>query len=150
MAFAHNQALSDLARSLFRQLDETEFDVRVNIARVSRAEDSVYIPDLIVLPAHLRELYNLRRNDLEVYEAPLPLVVEIWSPSTGDYDIDAKIPTYRQRGDLEIWRLHPYERSLIAWRRQLDGTYTESIHHTGSIRPAFLPNVTIDLDRLFA
>ena len=150
MAFEHNRAISRLARQLFRQLDESEYDVRVNRARVSRSDDAVYIPDLIVLPIALTELYELRRGALEIYDAPLPLVVEVWSPSTGGYDIDAKIPTYRHREDHEVWRLHPSGPSLRVWRRQPDGTNAESVHHAGTIQPAFLPRVTIDLDALFA
>jgi Uma2 family endonuclease len=77
-------------------------------------------------------------------------VVEVWSPSTGGYDIDAKIPEYRRRGDLEIWRLHPFEKTLAAWRRQPDGSYTELILQGGTVQAVALPNVTIDLDALFA
>ena len=29
-----------------------------------------------------------RAGRLEVYDDPMPLVVEVWSPSTGDYDVD--------------------------------------------------------------
>ncbi len=86
---------------------------------------------------------------LELYDEPMPLVVEIWSPSTGAYDVDTKLIEYQRRGDLEIWRIHPYERTLIAWRRQADGTYTETIYTSGLVQAAFLPNVTIDLDSLF-
>ena len=60
---------------------------------------------------------------LEVYDQPLPLVVEVWSRSTGDYDVEEKLAVYQQRGDLEIWRIHPYERTLTAWRRLPDGSY---------------------------
>jgi Uma2 family endonuclease len=80
----------------------------------------------------------------------LPLVVEVWSPSTGGYDIDAKIPEYRRRGDLEIWRLHPFEKTLTAWGRQPDGSYTKRVFQGGTVQPVGLPNVTIDLDALFA
>jgi Uma2 family endonuclease len=76
-------------------------------------------------------------------------VVEVWSPSTGDYDVDAKLPVYQQRGDLEIWRIHPYERTLTAWRRQPNGSYQETIHREGVVKPAALPGVAIDLGPLF-
>lgn len=40
------------------------------------------------------ELLQAHRGsyELEVYDTPLPLVVEVWSPSTGSYDVDAKVP----------------------------------------------------------
>ena len=95
----------------------------------------------------------MRRFETAPYSAifsdPLPLVVEVWSPSTGDYDVDAKLPVYQQRGDLEIWRIHPYERTLTAWRRQPDGSYQETIHREGMVKPAALPGVAIDLGALF-
>ena len=78
------------------------------------------------------------------------MVVEVWSPSTGGYDVDAKLPEYQRRGDLEIWRLHPYERTQTVWRRRADGSCDESAYHGGTIEPLGLPGVTIDLDALFA
>ena len=77
------------------------------------------------------------------------LVVEIWSPSTGTYDVDTKLSEYQQRGDLEVWRIHPYERTLTAWRRQPDGSYAMTLYDGGAIQPAALPSVTIEIDRLF-
>ena len=76
-------------------------------------------------------------------------MVEVWSPSTGDYDVDAKLPVYQQRGDREIWRIHPYERTLTSWLRQPDGSYQETLHRGGIVALVALPGVTIDLDELF-
>ena len=85
---------------------------------------------------------------LAIFSDPLPLVVEIWSPSTGDYDVDAKLPVYQQRGDLEIWRIHPYERTLTSWWRQPDGSYQEALQRDDTITPVTLPGVIIDLGAL--
>jgi Uma2 family endonuclease len=79
----------------------------------------------------------------------MPLVVEVWSPSTGDTDVTDKLRECQERGDVEIWLLHPYERTLTAWRRQPDGSYTETHNTGGIVRPASLPGVAIDLDTLF-
>jgi Uma2 family endonuclease len=106
------------------------------------------MPDLMVVPAAYSE--EIRdRPVLAIFSDPLPLVVEVWSPSTGDYDVDAKVPVYQQRGDLEIWRIHPYERTLTTWIRQSDGSYLESTYREGIIHPVALAGVTIDLDELF-
>ena len=75
------------------------------------------------------------------------MVVEIWSPSTGRYDINEKLPDYQQRGDLEIWYVHPMSARLTAWRRRPDGTYSESVYRGGIVRPESLPGVAIDLER---
>jgi Uma2 family endonuclease len=77
-------------------------------------------------------------------------VVEIWSPSTGDYDVDEKIPEYQRRGDQEIWRIHYFERTLTAWRHQPDGSYLEAEVNDRTVAPVAFPWVTIDLDAVFA
>jgi Uma2 family endonuclease len=74
----------------------------------------------------------------------------VWSPSTGAYDIAGKLPEYRRRGDAEIWYVHPYERTLTAWRRQEDGSYTETVYHEDEVvEVASLPGVRITLAELF-
>ena len=55
-----------------------------------------------------------RPDVVEFDDQPLPLVVEIWSPSTGT---DTKFAEYRRRADAEVWRLHPFARTLTQWRR---------------------------------
>jgi hypothetical protein len=76
-------------------------------------------------------------------------VAEVWSSSTGNYDTDTRIPVYMQRGDLEVWRIHPYERTLTAWVRQPDGRYEETLNREGVIALSALPGVTIGMDDLF-
>ena len=148
MSAAHNETNIRLASWLFLQLDQKEFRVRCNAGHVRRSAERYYIPDVAVLPTAL-VLPQLPQRTLEVYRDPLPLVVEIWSPSTGDYDIEVKLVEYQRRGDLEIWRIHPFDRTLTAWRRQPDGSYSESHFAGGVVRPVALPNVSIDLDTLF-
>jgi hypothetical protein len=41
-------------------------------------------------------------------------------------------------------------RTLTAWRRQDDGSYTEALYAGGIIELPALPNIRIDLDALFA
>ena len=107
-----------------------------------------FLPDVMVVPtAYGEDIRDL--PVLAIFSEPLPLVVEVWSPSTGDYDVDAKMPVYQQRGDAEIWRIHPYEQTLTRWVRQPDGSYRETVHRGGAITPVALPGVTIDLDALF-
>lgn len=151
VSFAHSHVIAELGYLLLQQLDRQEYTVRIDSGRVRRSSASYFLPDVVVIPAELvrRELAR-RPNALEVYAIPLPLVVEVWSPSTGEYDVESKLPEYQQRGDLEIWRVQPYERTLTAGRRQPDGSYVETLYAGGSVVPASLPNVTIDLDTLFA
>jgi Uma2 family endonuclease len=147
MTFRHGQIPMLLGHFLLSQLDRDAYQV-VSELRVRRSSATVFVPDLMVVPAAYTE--EIRdRPVLAIFSDPLPLVVEVWSPSTGDYDVDAKLPVYQQRGDLEIWRIHPYQRTLTAWRRQPDGSYQETIHREGVVQPAALPGVAIDLGALF-
>ena len=148
MAHGHNRAQRRLMYQLVRQLDEDEFVVSVEAGHVARPATSSYIPDLFVIPADQLAAYERRPRALEVFRNALPLVVEIWSPSTGDYDVDEKVPEYMARGDREIWRLHPFARKLKAWRRRDDGTYDEVELTGGTVELHALPGVRIDLDAL--
>jgi Uma2 family endonuclease len=135
---------------LYTQLDRDEFYLRTQHARLRVSADTYYVPDIAVIPAPTEEALYANPRSLDAYPGPLPLVVEIWSPSTGDYDINEKLSDYQQRGDREIWYVHPYKRTLTVWRRQPDGTYVELTYRDGIIRPAELPGVAIDLATLFA
>ena len=148
MVLGHERAQYGLAYQLLAQLDPDEYEIRAGAGRVASAT-SYYIPDVFVLPtAHLAALSGQERV-FHFYREALPLVVEVWSPSTGPYDIDEKIPEYLARGDLEIWRLHPFARTLKAWRRREDGGYDEVEFTGGTIELHALPGVTVDLDALF-
>jgi Uma2 family endonuclease len=148
MTEEHNEAAGELYFQLRQQLARSQFQVRTNAGHVRRSAESYYIPDVFVVPAGLARAQR-GTHELEVYAAPLPLIVEVWSRSTGDFDVETKLPEYQRRGDQEIWRLHPYERTLTAWRRQPDGSYTVSLYTGGTVQPSALPGVTIDLDSLF-
>ena len=149
MTAAHNWLEVKLGFMLMSQLDRSAYHVRIDSGRVRRPQKTYFIPDVFVVPmALVAPLLNLQ-DVLEVYDQPLPLVVEVWSRSTGEYDVDEKLAVYQQRGDLEIWRIHPYERTLTAWRRLPDGSYDETIHHEGVVSPTALPSVEIDLAALF-
>jgi Uma2 family endonuclease len=149
MTAAHNSLEMQLGFMLMSQLDWSVFQVRVDAGRVRRPEATYFIPDIFVVPTALVAPLLKLQDVLEVYDQPLPLVVEVWSRSTGEYDVEEKLAVYKQRGDLEIWRIHPYERTLTAWRRLPDGSYDETIHHEGVVSPTALPGIEIDLTVLF-
>jgi Uma2 family endonuclease len=149
MTAEHNEVAYELGLRLGTQLDRSRYHVRVSMGHVRRSSESYYIPDVFVIPNELFQRARGRPNSLETYTAPLPLVIEVWSPSTGDYDVDSKLPEYQARGDLEIWRVHPFDRTLTAWRRQADGSYSMSEYAGGVVQPVPLPGVATDLDNLF-
>jgi Uma2 family endonuclease len=146
MSFRHNKVAFYLGLALANQLDWNVYVVNVNGDRARVSSRAYFIPDVVVIPVAYQQPLDPR--SLGAYADPLPLVVEIWSPTTGGYDIEAKLPAYQQRGDLEIWFIHPYERTLIAWRRQPDASYTHDVYEGGEVPAASLSGVSIDLDTL--
>lgn len=150
MTQAHNEASIRIAAALLRQLDPHAFRVRNDAGRVRTATDSYYIPDVFVFPAEHADTVRGRTDILEVYDQPLPLVVEVWSPSTGDYDQREKLEGYRRRGDAEIWLVHPFERTVTRWVRGGDGGYVEQQQTAGTVTCSALPGVAVDFDAIFA
>lgn len=150
MTFRHNHYSVHLGHQLLNALDLNVYDVRIDNGRVSRTDVTYFIPDVLVLPLRIAEHLFDVSDRLEVYPDPLPFIAEIWSPSAGDYDIDAKFDEYKRRGDLEIWRVHPFERRVTAWTRRPEGQYDEHTYEGGVVPLTGLPGVVIDLDRLFA
>jgi Uma2 family endonuclease len=147
MPFRHGQIRLLLGHLQLSQLDRTQFQV-VSELRVRRSSATVFMPDLMVVPTSYSE--EIRDSPiLAIFSDPLPLVVEVWSPSTGDYDVDAKVSVYQQRGAKEIWRIHPYERTLTTWIRQADGSYLETTYRESIVHPVALAGVKIDLGELF-
>ena len=150
ISWEHGDVAITLVLMVGGQLDRRHYRLRSNHGRLRHGGASYFIPDVAVIPTALGRDLRGHPDRLEVYEGPLPLVVEIWSPSTGGYDVSVKLARYRERGDEEIWYLHPFDRTLTAWRRQPDGTYQKSIHRGEVVHPVALPGVAIDLDELFA
>jgi Uma2 family endonuclease len=150
MTTEHNYAQRELDGELRRQLDRHLYAVSSNGTRLRISTGTYYVPDICVIPKEL-ERRKLREapSRLEVYDEPMPLVVEVWSPSTGEYDVEVKLREYQQRRDLEIWRIHPYERTLTAWRLHAGGRYREELFRDGRVQLAALPNVSIELASLF-
>lgn len=148
MSMRHDNVATYLGVALATQLDRDEYRVNINGGKTRYTARNYYIPDVVVIPATYQYPFDHDLQAFNAYADPLPFVAEVWSPSTGNYDIAAKLPVYQQRGDREIWYLHPYEHPLTAWRKQPNGMYAEE-HYTGGIVPVLsLPGVTIDLDAL--
>lgn len=110
MGRGHASANSALAIEIGVQLRGLPFQVVTKAPALQLVDGEHYfMPDACVVPHELRGLRNIRPAGLWTIAEALPLVVEVWSPSTGHYDTGAKFAEYRARGDEEIWRIHPYE-----------------------------------------
>jgi Uma2 family endonuclease len=148
MSMMHEDVSFHLGYLLQRQLDRREYRVYVNGGRTRRSDRYFFIPDVAVVPAAIVLPFRSDPRSFNAFAEPLPLVVEVWSRTTGHYDFVVKLQAYRERGDAEIWFAHPYERTLTVWRKQPDGTYTEVLYHGGIVPVVSLPSVTIDFDEL--
>ena len=149
MTQEHNAIAGLLAYLLQSQLPLGAYRVLSNSSRLRTAAGNAYVPDVVVVPFTLAKSKG-GTGDLETYDEPLPFVAEVWSPSTGTYDIDTKLPDYFARGDEVVWRVHPYEKSVRAYTRNARGSYGVTEHSSGQIPIASLPGVSVDLAVLFS
>jgi Uma2 family endonuclease len=104
----------------------------------------------MVVPEYYGDALRNQPDRLAIFDRTSPFVAEVWSVSTGGYDVKAKLPVYMQRGDAEIWLIHPYEKTVTCWPRRPDGTYHASEHGAGVIELAALSGVVINVAELFA
>lgn len=149
MSFGHNEAARELADQLIRQLPKEMYRIFQNRGHLRAPNGATYTPDVAIVPMSLMAKLRIDPTQFEVYDEPVPFLAEVWSPKTGTYDIDSKFPAYRLRGDAEIWRIHPFQRTLTVWRRP-DGQYERTEIQENTVRLHVLPEVIIHLDFLFS
>jgi len=150
MTADHNQLMNVVGVLLGAQVHGPGYVIRIDSGYLRAPGGSFYRADVAVIPrTHFESARDRSPQGIEIYDEAISLVVEVWSPSTGDYDVETKLPEYQRRGDAEIWRLHPYERTLTTWRRQADGSYSETVYREGVVEPIALPGVRINLADLF-
>ena len=150
MTMEHNWSSAALLSRLAVSLHGQPVQVLMNAPSLQLVDGEHYfIPDVCVVPNSLRQPRSNHPTGLETIATAIPFVVEVWSPSTGEYDMETKFAEYKARGDREIWRVHPYEMTVTAWRRQPEGSYSETAYTEGEIPVVSLPGVSIPFDILF-
>jgi Uma2 family endonuclease len=147
---AHDWAAMNLVRPLLLQLDPGQHRISIDHARLRVSAGTYFIPDVVVIPTRLILPLLDDPKGLNAHAEPLPLVVEVRSPSTGRRDLRVKLAGYQRRGDLEIWFIHPIERTVTTWVRQPDGSYLETVYREGTIQLTALPGAAIEVRALFA
>lgn len=109
---------------------------------VQFSEHDVVQPDIIVV---LND--NKIITQAKIKGSP-DLVVEILSPSTTKRDEGLKKELYEQNGVPEYWVVDPDEKAVRKFL--LDGgSYSEAQRHTDSITFNGLPNVSVDLTKVW-
>ncbi len=109
MTYAHLYVAELLMDALSDQTDRREYRVATDAPRLRSSTGNYDTPDVCAFPrALLDQAFRENPRRFQVFDEPMPLVAEVWSPATSDYDVETKIPEYRRRGYLAIWVLHPY------------------------------------------
>jgi Uma2 family endonuclease len=101
-------------------------------------------PDLIYVSN--ARLHQLRGNRSE---GPPDLVAEVASPSTKRRDLGDKLRLYARFGVLEYWFVDGSEAVFLGYRF-VDGEPVPITHDDRTFRSLVLPELTIDLEALFA
>lgn len=94
MTAEHNQAARLLGRLLDRQLELAHSTADTGTTRLRLSSGSCYEPDVCVIPMAAVRRLRERPGTFEVYEEPMPLVAEVWPPSTGAYNVEQKRRDY--------------------------------------------------------
>ena len=92
VTWGHTAIASLLGVFLQNQLDLDEYRVFFE-GRVRRPADTIFLPDVFVVPTAFGEPFR-NVQTLAIFSDPLPLIVEVWSASTGDYDVETRLPVY--------------------------------------------------------
>ncbi len=121
------------------------FDVR--LPRSGEADeliDTVVQPDVLVA-------CDLSKLDERGMRGAPDWIAEILSPSTASHDQVVKLPTYERAGVLEVWLVHPADRTLSIYRLE-GGRYGRPtiLGLAGRTTISAIRGVSIDLDRISA
>ena len=77
------------------------------------------------------------------------LIIEILSPSTASHDRLVKFRKYQQAGVREYWIVDPDDKTVQACRLEQQSYVVTMFNNTGSAPVAVLPQLKIDLGRVF-
>jgi Uma2 family endonuclease len=149
----HADLIEYLLDILKAQLEPHEYYVTIagRGLGIMRIPLTYRIPDLMVLrqEARLRDRAIAGRHDPYIWTPP-DLLVECLSPSNRKGPLRELLAGYAQIAVPEVWLLDPLLPLLTAYRYE-SGELREwrSLDH-GEVAPLLLPNVTVDLDGLWA
>ena len=100
-------------------------------------------PDLLVVRDERRHLLTGTR-----LEGPADFVIEIASDSDPRLDVREKLPRYREAGIDEIWLVNPFEQTVLAEVKGLDGYVSQRLE-AGRLTSRVVPGFWIDVGWLW-
>lgn len=150
-SFQHGALIDGLMEQIVPQLRGSIFRLSVNHARLMIDQGHILLPDLAVVPRAISaRAVRERPNALETYHTSLPLVIDVWTPATAEFNVEASIPEYRRANTEEIWLIHPAARAVTTWVRRTSGAYEEVIRVAGVLTAARVPDLSLDITALFS
>jgi Uma2 family endonuclease len=118
------------------------FDVRL-FYEEDESDDTVVQPDILIVCDEEKRGHEGCRG------AP-DLVVEILSPSNTAIEMERKFKLYRQSGVREYWVVDPENNGITAYHFKGNTISTNTYGSTGSISVAIFPDLSIELEQVFA
>lgn len=109
---------------------------------VQLSEFDIVQPDLVII---LND--NIRKITPTKIKVAPNLVVEILSPSTGDYDRTIKKDLYERSGVSEYWIVDPFEQHVDQWVLQ-NGKLT-LLPKSNVLQLTFVSGIEVDLDTVW-
>lgn len=119
------------------------FDVRLpKDGEADELIDTVVQPDVLIV-------CDLEKLDQRGMRGAPDWIAEVLSPTTASHDQTVKLRTYERAGVLEVWFVHPSDRTLTVHRLE-HGHYGRPIilELKGLIAIGAVPDVAIDWDLL--
>ena len=119
------------------------FDVRLPMCgEADDRIDTVVQPDVLVVS-------DLEKLDERGMRGAPDWIAEVLSPATASHDRLLKVPAYERAGVLEVWLIHPLDRTVTLYRLE-KGRYGRPIilELKGRTAITAIPGVSIDWDRL--
>lgn len=119
------------------------FDVRLpKCGEADDRIDTVVQPDVLVVS-------DLEKLDERGMRGAPDWIAEVLSPATASHDRLLKVPAYERAGVLEVWLIHPLDRTVTLYRLE-KGRYGRPIilELKGRTAITAIPGVSIDWDRL--
>lgn len=119
------------------------FDVRLPKAgEADDCIDTVVQPDILIV-------CDLKKLDERGMRGAPDWIAEVLSPATASYDEVVKIPVYERAGVLEVWLVHPTERTVTIYRLEDEHYGPPSVLEMKGRTPiSAVPGVSVDWDRL--
>ena len=139
----HQHVSKRLQYQLYTKIELAGLGVLFNAPiDVQLSEFDIVQPDLVII---LND--NIRKITPTKIKVAPNLVVEILSPSTGDYDRTIKKDLYERSGVSEYWIVDPFEQQVDQWVLQ-NGKLTLA-PKSNVLRLTFADGIEIDMDTVW-